>query len=123
MLKLYHYGKPLESESEQPPLGFEHTGLYENFMEANCVCKTLEYGVYPLEEGEFRTQVSAEVEAPPGFEIKISNVAGGVCQAAEGSRAKVLNAAALGNGECQGELSDVNPGYPPGFETHVSPSV
>ena len=76
-----------------------------------------------LEEEEFRTQVSTEVEAPPGFEIKISNVAGGVCQAAKGSHAKVLNVAASGNGECQGEQSDVNPGYPPGFETHVSPSV
>jgi len=64
-------------------------------------------------------QVGA-LKANGGIEEPLINVDG---HAAEGSHAKVLNVDALEDGECQGEQSDVNSGYPPGFEPHVSPSV
>ena len=74
VLKLSNYSKPLGTELEQPPPGFEHTGINEYFMGTGCVLKTMEYGASPLEEGEFRTQFPDEFEAPLGFEKKVPKV-------------------------------------------------
>ena len=43
------------------------------------------------------------------------------CHAFEGPNAEVMNVAALGVSEVQGEQSDGFLGYPPGFEPHSSP--